>query len=148
LTPKTASKSAKPVQLVVDSTGLKIFGEGEWLEEKHKTKGKQRAQHKLHLSLDLVSGQIVSSDLTTDDIGDPTALPGLLDQIDGPVEMFIADGANDGELTVKVLTDRFGELIEVTIPPPKNAILSPGAAQKTSIRDRRIAKIEGHGRMV
>jgi hypothetical protein len=148
LTPKTASKSAKPVQLVVDSTGLKIFGEGEWLEEKHKTKGKQRARHKLHLSLDLVSGQIVSSDLTADDIGDPTALPGLLDQIDGPVEMFIADGANDGELTVKVLTDRFGELIEVTIPPPKNAILSPGAAQKTSIRDRRIAKIEGHGRMV
>ena len=43
LPPKTASKTTKPVELVVDSTGLKIFGEGEWLEEKHKTKGKRRA---------------------------------------------------------------------------------------------------------
>jgi len=147
LPPKTASKSAKPVQLVVDSTGLKIFGEGEWLEEKHKTKGKRRSWRKLHLGLDLVSGQIVCSDLTTDDIGDPTALPSLLDQIDGPVEIFIADGAYDGEPTVKALTDRFGALIEVTIPPPKNAILSPDAAQNPSIRDRHIAEIEAHGRM-
>ncbi|MFT6073739.1 MAG: hypothetical protein ACJAZ1_000648 [Yoonia sp.] len=50
LPPKTASKTTKPVQLVVDSTGLKIFGEGEWLEEKHKTKGKRRAWRKLRLS--------------------------------------------------------------------------------------------------
>jgi hypothetical protein len=86
--------------------------------------------------------------LTTDDIGDPTALPGLLDQIDGPVEKFLADGAYDGEPTVKALTDRFGAIIEVTIPPPKNAILSPDAVQNPSIRDRHIAEIEGYGRMV
>ena len=67
----------------MDSTGLKIFGEGEWLEQKHKTKRKRRSWRKLHLGLDLVSGQIVCSNLTADDIGDPTALPGLLDQIDG-----------------------------------------------------------------
>jgi hypothetical protein len=147
LPPKTASKSAKPVQLVVDSTGLKIFGEGEWLEEKHKTKGKRRAWRKLHLGLDLVSGQIVCSDLTTDDIGDPTALPGLLDQIDGPVEMFIADGAYDGEPPVKALTDSFGPLIEVTIPPPKNAVMSAVVAQSPSIQEQHIAEIEAHGRM-
>jgi hypothetical protein len=147
LPPKTASKSTKPVQLVVDSTGLKIFGEGDWLEEKHKTKGKRKSWRKLHLGLDLVSGEIVCSDLTTDDIGDPTALPGLLDQIDGPVEKFLADGAYDGEPTVKALTDRFGALIEVTIPPPKNAVLSPDAAQNPSIRDRHIVEIEAHGRI-
>jgi hypothetical protein len=147
LPPKTASKSAKPVQLVVDSIGLKIFGEGQWLEEKHKTKGKRWAWRKLHLGLDLVSGQIVCSDLTTDDIGDQTALPGLLDQIDGPVEMFIADGAYDGEPTVEALTERFGAAIKVTIPPPKNAILSPDAAQNPSICDHHIAEIEAHGRM-
>jgi hypothetical protein len=147
LPPKTASKSTKPVQLVVDSTGLKIFGEGDWLEEKHKTKGKRKSWRKLHLGLDLVSGEIVCSDLTTDDIGDPTALPGLLDQIDGPVEKFLADGAYDGEPTVKALTDRFGALIEVTIPPPKNAVLSHDAAQNPSIRDRHIVEIEAHGRM-
>jgi hypothetical protein len=132
----------------VDSTGLKIFGEGEWLEEKHKAKVKRRAWRKLHLGLDLVSPQIVCSNLTRNDIGDSTGLPRLLDQINGPVEMFIADGPYDGEPTVKALTDRFGALIEVTIPPPKNALLSPDAAQNPSIRDRHIAEIEAHGRMV
>ena len=69
------------VHLVVDSTGLKIFGEGEWLENKHKTKPRRKSWRKLHLGLDLVSGDIVCSDLTKDDVGDPTALPDLLDQI-------------------------------------------------------------------
>jgi hypothetical protein len=147
LPPKTASKSAKPVQLVVDSTGLKIFGEGEWLEKKHKTQRKRCSWRKLHLGLDLVTGQIVCSDLTGDDIGDPTALPGLLDQIDGPVDLFLADGAYDGEPTVEALTERFGSAIKVTIPPPKNAVLSPDASQNPSIRDRHIAEIEVDGQM-
>ena len=108
---------------------------------------KRRSWRKLHLGLDLVSGQIVCSDLTTDDIGDQTALPGLLDQIGGPVDLFLADGAYDGEPTIKVLSDCFSALIEVTIPPPKNAVLSPSAAQNLSIRDRHIADISAHGRM-
>jgi len=147
LSAKAVPQHGSPVQLVVDSTGLKIFGEGDWLEQKHKTKRKRRSWRKLHLGLDLVSGQIVCSDLTTDDIGDPTALPGLLDQIDGPVEMFIADGAYDGEPTVKALAERFSSAVKITIPPPKNAILSPDAGQNPSIRDRHIADIAAHGRM-
>jgi hypothetical protein len=99
LSPKALSKSTEPVHLVVDSTGLKIFGEGEWLEQKHKTKRKRRSWRKLDLGLDLVSGQIVCSDLTTDDIGDQTALPGLLNQIGGPVDLFLADGAYDSKPT-------------------------------------------------
>ena len=87
------------IHMVVDSTGLKIFGEGEWLEEKHKTKRKRRSWRKLHLGLDLVSGEVVCSDLTKDDVGDPTALPVLLDQFDGPVSHFLADGVYDGEPT-------------------------------------------------
>ena len=93
-------KSRAPIHLVVDSTGLKISGEGDWLEEKHKTKAKRKSWRKLHLGLDLVSGEIVCSDLTTDDIGDPTALPDMLDQIDGPVDRFLADGAYDGKCNV------------------------------------------------
>jgi hypothetical protein len=118
-----------------------------WLEQKHKTKRKRRSWRKLHLGLDLVSGQIVCSDLTADDIGDPTALPGLLDQIGSPVDLFLADGAYDGEPTVEALTERFGATIKVTIPPPKNAILSPDAARNPSIRDHHIADIAAHGRM-
>ena len=61
--PRADSQAA--IHLAVDSTGLKIFGEGEWLEEKHKNKAKGKSWRKLHLGLDLVSGEIVCSDLTT-----------------------------------------------------------------------------------
>ena len=143
--PKASNKPV--IHLTVDSTGLRIFGEGEWLEQKHKTKRKRRSWRKLHLDLDLVSGEIVCSDLTTDDVGDPTALLGLLDQIDGPVDRFLAHGAYDGEPTCAVLTERFGSAVNVTIPPPKNSVLSTGAAQNPSIRDCHIADIGAHGRM-
>ena len=144
---KPKADSQAGIHLVVDSTGLKIFGEGEWLEQKHKTKRKRRSWRKLHLGLDLVSGEIVCSDLTTDDVGDPTALPDLLDQVDGPVDLFLADGAYDGEPTSNVLAARFGLMIEVTIPPPKNAILSPYAAKDPTARDCHVAEIAARGRM-
>ncbi len=88
---------------------MKIHDAGEWLEEKHKTKRKRRSWRKLHLGLDLVSGEIVCSDLTTDGVGDSTALPGLLDQIDGPVDLFLADVAYNGDPTCDLLLERFGE---------------------------------------
>jgi len=118
-----------------------------WLEEKHKTKRKRRSWRKLHLGLDLGSGEIVCSDLTKDNVGDPTALPVLLDQIDGPVSHFLADGAYDGESTSDLLAARFGSMIEVTIPPPKNAILSPNAAKDLTARHCYIAEIAARGRM-
>ncbi|MGO4486790.1 transposase, partial [Rhizobium sp. 2TAF27] len=100
---KSGARASGPVYLVVDSTGLKVFGEGEWLENKHTIKVKRKRWRKLHIGLDLASGEIVCADLTTDDVGDPTALPGLLDQIDGPVAKFIADGAYDGAPTRDLL---------------------------------------------
>jgi hypothetical protein len=135
------------IHLVVDSTGLKVFGEGEWLGKKHKIKRKRRSWRKLHLGLDLVSGEIVCADLTTDNVGDPTALPDLLDQVDGPVDQFLADGAYDGEPTSDLLAARFGSTIEVTIPPPRNAILSPNAAKDPTARDCHIAEIAARGRI-
>jgi hypothetical protein len=130
-----------------------------WLEEKHKTKRKRRSWRKLHLGLDLVSGEIVSSYLTTDNVGDPTTLPGLLDQVDGSVSLFLAplsdasiacramDGAYDGEPTSDLLAARFGSMIEVTIPPPKTAILSAIAGQDPTARDCHIDDIAARGRM-
>ena len=111
------------VHLVVDSTGLKIFGEGEWLAQKHKIKGIRRRWRKLHLGLDLHSGAIVCADLTHDEVGDSTALPGLLDQLDAPVTGFLADGAYDGASTRDLLRERYGETLDVVIPPPKNAVI-------------------------
>ena len=97
-----------PVHLVVDSTGLKIFGEGEWLAQKHRIKGIRRRWRKLHLGLDLHTGAIVCADLTHDDVGDSTALPGLLDQLDAPVTGFLADGTYDGASTRDMLRHRYG----------------------------------------
>jgi hypothetical protein len=135
------------IQLVVDITGLKIHDAGEWLEEKHKTKRKWRSWRKLHLSLDLVSSEIVCSDLTTDCVGLSTALLGRLDQIDAPADLFLTDGAYDGDPTSDLLLARFGEGIEIAIPPPKNAMLSADAARNPTIRDRQITEIKVYGRI-
>lgn len=66
------------------------------MENRHNIWAKRKSWRKLHLGLDLVSGTILCGELTTDDIGDPTALPDLLEQIDSPVDWFLADGAYDG----------------------------------------------------
>ncbi len=118
-----------------------------WLEEKHKTKRKRRSWRKLHLGLDLVSGEIACSDLTTDDVGVPTTLPDLLDQVDSPVACFLADGAYDGNFTRGLHVARFGATFKVAIPPPKNASLSSSAGQEPTVRDLHIADIAARGRM-
>ncbi len=141
------TESCVPVHLVVDSTGLKVFGEGEWLENKHKVKVKRKRWRKLHLGLDLVSGEIICSELTTDDVGDPTALPCLLDQIDSSVTRFIADGAYDGAPTRDLLAARLGEIVEVIIPPPRTAVQSHQSAHNPTVRDCHITEIEAKGRM-
>jgi hypothetical protein len=71
-----------------------MYGEGEWLEEKH---GKRSRRHwrKLHIAIDATSHEIVAGELTTDDVGDTTAVPELLGQIDGSVASVTADGAYD-----------------------------------------------------
>ena len=107
-------KITDPVHLAIDSTGLKVFDEGEWLQSKYNVKAKRKRWRKLHLGLNLVTGDIVCSDLTLDDVGDPTVLPDLLNQIGTPVSRFIADGAYDGAPTSDLLKARFGEAVENT----------------------------------
>jgi hypothetical protein len=67
---KPVTKRADSVHPVVDSTGLKISGEGEWLQKKHKTKAKR----KIRLGLDLANGESICAALTLDNVGD-TAMP-------------------------------------------------------------------------
>ena len=75
---------AEPLHLLVDSTGLKIYGEGEWLDQKHGIRSRRRWR-KLHLGIDAITHEIVASDLTPDDVGDISEMPALLDQIDAEV---------------------------------------------------------------
>ena len=80
----TALKKPKgPVKVVIDSSGLKIFGAGEWLHEKHGGKPR-RSWRRLHLAVDPDSSDILAAELTTTDEGDASLVGPLLDQIDGP----------------------------------------------------------------
>jgi transposase len=132
---------AEPLHLLVDSTGLKIYGEGEWLDQKHGLRARRRWR-KLHLGVDASSQEIVAVEVTLDDVGDVTELPLLLDQIDASVASVTADGAYDGESVYQAVAERHPSAA-VIIPPRATAV--PGA---TIIqRDRHLAEIEEHGRI-
>jgi hypothetical protein len=75
--------------LIVDSTGLKLRGAGEWLFEKHRT-AKRRAWRKLHIGVDAGSGEIVAFDLTNKDVDDASHVETLLEQLDEAPASFMA----------------------------------------------------------
>lgn len=85
--------ASRPITLIVDSTGLKIHSDAAWHGHKHGVKGTRKAWRKLHLALDPDSGVILASELTTELVGDETALPDLFENIDARVDRFVADGA-------------------------------------------------------
>jgi len=84
----------EPVHLLVDSTGLKLCGPGEWLAEKHGTR-KRRSWKKLHLGVDAETGRILASELTGHDVDDGSRIGPLLDRVAGPVASLTGDGAYD-----------------------------------------------------
>src|ERR1700684_4488982 len=71
---------AEPLHLLVDSIGLKIYSEGEWLDQKHGIRSRRRWR-KLHLGIDADTQEIVAVELTPDDVGDITAVSELINQI-------------------------------------------------------------------
>jgi hypothetical protein len=81
-----------PVHVVTDSTGLKVYGAGAWLAERHGERGR-RTWRKLHLAVDPESGEILASALTTTEEGDAALVGPLLDQITGSIASVTADGA-------------------------------------------------------
>ena len=87
-------RGSGPMHLLVDSTGLKLCGAGEWLHEKHGTKTR-RAWRTLHIGTDADTGQIVAATLTGSDASDASQVSPLLDQVAGPVASLTADGAYD-----------------------------------------------------
>ncbi len=80
-----------PISWVVDSTGLKILGSGEWNVHKYKASRKRRGWRKLHIGVD-DEGFIVAAKLTASSGDDASTLPDLLDQIEAPIHRFAADG--------------------------------------------------------
>ena len=69
------------------------------------------------------------------------------DQLDAPVTGFLADGAYDGASTRNLLRQRYGETLDVVIPPPKDAVIRLQSARDATVRDRHIAQIRSNGCM-
>jgi hypothetical protein len=110
----------EPLQLLVDSTGLKIYGEGEWLDQKHRIRSRRRWR-KLHLGIDTVTHEVVASKLTPDDLGDLSEMLALLDQIGAEGAPMTADGAYDGETVYDAAAERHPEAAMI-IPPRATAV--------------------------
>jgi len=134
-----------PIHLLVDSSGLKLGGPGEWLVEKHGTK-KRRSWRKLHIGFDAVTGRIVASILTERDVDDASQVEPLLDRIAEPVEIFMGDGGYDRTGVYTALDERYPDA-KVIVLPRADAVLSATADTDPTQRDRHIQAIIGKGRM-
>jgi Transposase DDE domain len=144
--PQPHTVSHGPVHLIIDSTGLKLFGQGEWNAEKHGRA--RRSWHKLHLAVDADTGEIVASILTDNSADDAGQVPALLEQIDGKIASVTADGAYDGEPVYRAVTNKQSDPPpDVVIPPRTPAVVSTNVVDGPSQRDRHIRLIAEHGRM-
>jgi hypothetical protein len=136
---------SEPVHLLVDSTGLKLCGQGEWLVEKHGTKPR-RSWRKLHLGVDADTGRIVASVLTDKEVDDGSQVGPLLDQINHPVASFTADGAYDRDDVYGAVAARHPDAA-VIVPPRSSAVPSDTAETAPTQRDRHLQLIAERGRM-
>jgi hypothetical protein len=134
-----------PLHLLVDSTGLKLGGAGEWLVEKHGT-SRRRSWRKLHLGVDAESGEIVAIELTRKEIDDAARSGALLDQIIDPIASFTADGAYDQDKVYEGVAKHTPDAA-VIVPPRSTAVSSAAAETAPTQRDQHIQEIGEHGRM-
>ena len=134
-----------PLHLLVDSTGLKLGGAGEWLVEKHGT-SRRRSWRKLHIGIDAESGEIVAIELSRKDIDDAARTGALLDQLSDPIASFTADGAYDQDGVYEAVAARHPDAA-VIVPPRLTAVPSATGATAPTQRDCHIEEIAEPGRM-
>jgi len=141
---QVAQTPAGPIHVVVDSTGLKVYGEGEWKVRKHGV-GKRRTWRKLHLAVNPDTHEIVAQTLTENDEHDADQVDQLLDQVEAEVETFYGDGAYDQWKVYQSLKRRG---VCSIIPPRKNAKIKQhgNAAADPLERDECIRQIRRDGR--
>lgn len=120
-----ALSSGKKVDLALDSTGLKVFGEGEWKVRKHGA-SKRRTWRKLHIGIDVATQEIVCVALTTNAEDDATVAARILKDKTNHLNSFRGDGAYDDFK----LRELLGAGVPQIIPPPKDAVVHPGSKRK------------------
>ena len=132
-----------PVCFIVDSTGLKICGQGEWHSRKYGEKRYKRWK-KLHIGVDK-NGWIMASKVTEGSEQDPSQVPDLLDQVDREIDCFVGDGIYDREPVYEVVQNHSPGTVMI-VPPRKGAVLSNDSIRNLSQRNQHISEIERTGR--
>ena len=126
------------IHLVLDSTGLKVYGEGEWKVRKHGY-SKRRTWRKLHLAVDEATGEIEAEVLTAAGGDDAEETTELLGQTQTKIKQLSADGAYDKEKVYQAARDKPVE--KITIPPRRDAVLwteTPAAPHPRNTNLRRV----------
>jgi hypothetical protein len=143
---KKPINSNGPITIIVDSTGLKVVGEKEWMNHKHGTK-QRKVWRKLHLAI-TAEGEILSSTLTTHTDSDTSQVDALLKEIDCPIDELIGDGGCDHPPTYQALDqkqDNQQNSIQAIIPP--NTGFHPEKEIDSIARLQNIHFIEDKGKL-
>jgi len=135
-----------PLHLVLDSSGLKVYGEGEWKVRQHGW-CKRRTWRKVHLSVDAQTGEVQA--VMTSEAGwhDSQAAPLLLEEVDKPIASVAADGAYDRRLVYRAIQSR-SPTARGAIPPRRDArIWQHGNTRAAPLpRDENLRSIRKKGR--
>ena len=131
----------EPLHVLVDSTGLKVFGEGEWKVRTHGI-SKRRTWRKLHLAMNAETGEILASVATSSNVSDKEVLPLLLEQIAEPIKQLTADGGYDYATCYEVIAERKARAV---IPPRRTGRLHP-QDERLRARDKNLRRIRKVGR--
>ncbi len=137
LQPKT---SASPIDLIIDSTGLSIVGQGEWAAAKHGNRGK-RGWRKLHIGVN-GAGEIVAQVLTDGNADDAKTGLDLIEQVESDIGTVIGDAAYD---TAAIYAAAGAKGAEVVVPPVRRAVVSRSKLP-LSARDTTVLEVNAVGR--
>ena len=110
--------SCRSTTIIVDATGIKVQGEGEWKVKVH-GKGRPRKWIKLHVAIDAKTQEIIGEILTEASMDDGKAFPAVMEQVSNRIDTIIGDGAYDDKDVRDLIKKKGGTAL---IPPPKNAI--------------------------
>jgi len=140
------TQSAAPRHVVIDTTGLKVYGAGEWYVRKYGMgRGRRRTWRKLHVGVDETTKEIVVADLTASGLHDGRHLPELLDQTPGRIDQVSGDKAYDSARCYEAILGRHAK---PTIPPRRRARLTNTADPPLArlARDDVLRRIKSEGR--
>ena len=110
-------RGSGPLHLAIDSTGVKVYGEGEWKMRLH-GKERRRTWRKLHLCIDHRTHEVISLSMTDKENLDRSEVPRLLKDVEGEVKEVLGDGAYDFQVCHTAIRERGARAV---IPPKKGA---------------------------